>query len=135
MPVYVPGKIADGSLFCTAGNCEDGLPGDGAYPRHYHIQDQNGHWHPAYVLTLVKNQLLGQFYSVQGLAWQSPPILSGPHQTQMVNGKQLLIYNNGHKVTLVAWHGPHALYWVENTLTDDLSQAQMVAIAASLTPA
>jgi hypothetical protein len=38
-------------------------------------------------------------------------------------------------MNLVAWHGPHGLYWVANTLTDDLSNAQMVAIAASLTPA
>jgi hypothetical protein len=135
MPVYVPSKLALATLYCTAGHCEDGPAGDNSYPRPYRLLDTSGHWHPAYTLTLVKNQILGQFYSVQGMTWQNPPILNGPHKTQMVAGKQLLEYFNGGKMNLVAWHGPHGLYWVANTLTDDLSNAQMVAIAASLTPA
>ena len=51
----------------------------------------------------------------------------------MVNGKQLLLYSNGGKLSLVAWRTPQGVYWVSNTLTDDISNRQMVAIAASLT--
>ena len=35
----------------------------------------------------------------------------------------------------VAWRTARAVYWVSNTLTDALSAARMVAIAASFTAA
>jgi LCP family protein required for cell wall assembly len=133
MPVYVPASLAAGSHYCAAGLCNEG-PVQNSYPRRYRIQDRNGHWHAAYRLTVVLNALLGQYYGVQGTTWADPPILSGTHQTRSVNGKQLLVYFNGSKATLVAWHRPGGgLYWIENTLTDDLTNAQMVAIAGSLT--
>jgi hypothetical protein len=132
MPVYFPRVIAVGSRYCVGGTCEDG-PIQDSYPRAYRIQDQHGHWHAAYRITLVLNQLLGQFYGIQGTTWQSPPILNGPHQMRMVAGKQLQLYFNGSKLVLVAWHAAGSLYWVSNTLTSDLSNSQMVAIAASLT--
>ena len=50
----------------------------------------------------------------------------------MVNGKQLLLYANGSKLSLVAWRTPQGVYWVSNTLTDDINNRQLVAIAASL---
>jgi hypothetical protein len=33
----------------------------------------------------------------------------------------------------VAWHTRQGVYWISNTLTDNLTNQQMVAIAASLT--
>jgi hypothetical protein len=51
----------------------------------------------------------------------------------MVNGKQLLIYTNGGKVSVVGWRTAWGVYWVSNTLTDTLSPRQMIGIAASLT--
>jgi hypothetical protein len=86
-------------------------------------------------MTLVMNPALGQYYGVQATAWQTPPILNSPSEVRTVAGKQLLLYFNGHKLSLVAWRTPHAVYWVSNTLTDDLSNQQMVTIAASLTRA
>ena len=53
----------------------------------------------------------------------------------MVAGKRLELFYDGHKLTVVAWRTSHAVYWVSNTLTDDLSNAQMLGIAASLTRA
>jgi len=132
MPIYYPAKIANGSQYCVNGMCDSG-PVEDSYPRAYRIQDERGHWHAAYRMTLVLNSLLGQYYGIQGMTWQNPPILNGPHQTQTVAGKQLLEYFNGPKMVLVAWRTPTGLYWVSNTLTSDLSNAQMVAIAASLT--
>ena len=34
---------------------------------------------------------------------------------------------------LVAWRTPHGVYWISNTLTDQLKPQQMVGIAASFT--
>jgi polyisoprenyl-teichoic acid--peptidoglycan teichoic acid transferase len=84
-------------------------------------------------MTLALNPVLGQYYAIQGTAWKNPPILNSPTQTRTVGGKQLLEYFNGHKLGLVAWRSPQGVYWISNTLTDDLSTQQMVGIAASLT--
>jgi LCP family protein required for cell wall assembly len=134
IPVYYPRVIAAGSQYCTNSTCTIG-PVANSYPRAYTIPDQGGHRHPAYRITLVVNPALGQYYGVQGTTWPNPPILNGTHQTKTVKGRQLQIYFNGHKPTLVAWRTPSGVYWISNTLTDDLSISQLTAIAASLTRA
>ncbi len=141
MPVYYPKLItsAAGSGYCTSltANCDDGDEPEtayvGSYPRGYHIRDQQGHLHPAYRMTLVLNSLLGEYYGVQGTTWQSPPLLGSPSGTRIVNGRKLFLYAQGGSLTNVAWHTPQGVYWISNTLTTDITNAQMVAIAASLT--
>ncbi len=132
MPVYFPRVIAAGSRYCTNATCTIG-PIANSYPRAYQVRDQRKHLHSAYRMTLVLNPALGQYYGVQGTSWRNPPILGGSHQTRTVNGKRLQLYTDGGKLTLVAWRTPNDTYWISNTLTSDLSDAQMVAIAASLT--
>jgi polyisoprenyl-teichoic acid--peptidoglycan teichoic acid transferase len=144
LPVYYPRLIQAGSQYCTAGNTQCPM-GDGnsaaadgvssGYPRAYLIHDQEGDAHAAYRMTLVINSLLGEYYGVQGTTWQNPPILNSPTETRVVGGKTLLLYANGGKISLVAWRTPQAVYWISNTLTNDISNQQMVAIAGSLTPA
>ncbi|HUZ30127.1 MAG TPA: LCP family protein [Solirubrobacteraceae bacterium] len=136
MPVYYPRVLASGSSYCSgaSGNCPTEIPSSESYPRAYQIRDINGTMHPAYHMTLELNPNLGQYYGVQGTTWTDPPILKGTKQTGTVGGKQLLEYFNGHKLSLVAWRTPGAVYWISNTLTDDLTNRQMVAIAASLSP-
>ncbi len=132
MPVYYPRVIAEGSQYCTDSTCTIG-PIANSYPRAYTIPDQGGHRHAAYRITLVMNPALGQYYGVQGTTWLNPPILNGTHQTKTVKGRPLEIYFNGHKPTLVAWRTSAGVYWISNTLTDDLSTSQLTGIAASLT--
>jgi LCP family protein required for cell wall assembly len=135
-PVYYPNSIAAGSEYCTITNglcpLEQGA-GTGFYPRAYEIHDGNGNAHSSYRMTLVINAMTGQYYGVQGTTWLNPPILNNPSATRMVAGKQLLLYENGGKLSIVAWRTPQAVYWISNTLTDNLPNQQMVAIAASLT--
>jgi LCP family protein required for cell wall assembly len=135
MPVYYPRVIATGSSYCSdlASNCyvESGA-GSGFYPRAYTFR-QDRHRYSAYRMTIELNPLLGEYYGIQGMTWQNPPILGSPSFTRMVNGKQLLIYTNGGKVSVVGWRTAWGVYWVSNTLTDTLSPRQMIGIAASLT--
>jgi polyisoprenyl-teichoic acid--peptidoglycan teichoic acid transferase len=142
MPVYVPRLILSSAQYCTPNNpsctvevgqttAEAGVPG--GYPRSYLVRDPSGARHAAYRLTLVENPVLGQYFGVQGTTWQNPPILNHPSQTKLVDGKQLLLYANGSRISLVAWRTPQAVYWVSNTLNDAIGNRQMVAIAASLT--
>jgi hypothetical protein len=86
-------------------------------------------------MTLVMDPYLGQYYGIQGMQWQNPPLLGSPSFTRTVNGKRLEVFTGGGKVTQVAWHTPQGVYWVSNTLTNSLSARQMIDIAASLTRA
>jgi LCP family protein required for cell wall assembly len=141
MAVYYPRMIDGDSEYCTdlTQDCYD-YPNpasvyDGSYPRGYVLHDQGGVRHLAYRMTLVINPALGEYYGVQGTTWRDPPILSNPEQTRTVDGKRLLIFVNGHHITLVGWRTPQAAYWISNTLTNNLSNAAMIDIAASLTEA
>jgi polyisoprenyl-teichoic acid--peptidoglycan teichoic acid transferase len=138
MPVYYPRLIKAGSEYCAslAGNC---VPGSEptveyahSYPREYLIRDTRGRAHAAYRMTLVLNSQLGQYYGVQGTTWTTPPLLRSPSGTRDVNGKHLLLYANGGRLTQVAWHNGPDVYWISNTLTSDIPNPQMVGIAASL---
>jgi polyisoprenyl-teichoic acid--peptidoglycan teichoic acid transferase len=139
MPVYYPKLIMAQSQYCTvaSANCDDGAEPetayDGSYPRAYQIRDQDGHLHAAYRMTIDLNSLLGEYYGVQGTTWQIPPLLGSPSGTKVVNGRKLFLYAQGGSITNVAWHTPQGVYWISNTLTNNISNTQMVAIASSFT--
>ena len=137
IPIYYPKLIQSSSRYCSnaAYVCPLQTASPGSYPRAYLLHDRQGVAHYAYRMTVVMNPALGQYYGVQGTTWLNPPILSSPSGTKTVNGKQLLLFTNGSKLSVVAWKTPQAVYWISNTLTDDLTNQQMVAIAASLTKA
>jgi len=144
IPIYYPKLIVNGAQYCTPnnGNCpmgdgnaaaQDGIVA--GYPRAYLLHDRTGVAHYSYYMTIEINSLLGEYYGVQGTTWQNPPILNDPTETKTVNGKQLELYANGGKLSLVAWHTAQGVYWISNTLTDSIGNRQMVAMAASLTRA
>ena len=134
-PVLYPSLIAAGSGYCSAlsGDCGQTSPHmyKGAYPRRYDIK-ADGRTYPAYRMTLAIRPALGEYYGVQGTTWMNPPILDNPTRTQVVNGKKLLEFFNGQKLTVVAWKTANAVYWISNTLTNNLTDAQLVGIASSL---
>jgi LCP family protein required for cell wall assembly len=138
LPVYYPLEIQADSEYCSSvtGNCNE-FPNPaseyiGAYPREYKIHGMGHGSYPSYRMTLVINAALGEYYGVQGTTWRDPPILKNPTQTQELDGKKLLEYFNGSKLSLVAWKTSKAVYWISNTLTDTIPNHQMEAIAASL---
>jgi polyisoprenyl-teichoic acid--peptidoglycan teichoic acid transferase len=134
LPIYVPRAIASGSRYCTNATCAIG-PGANSYPRSYTLHDQRHKPFAAYRMTLAINPLLGQYYGVQGTSWRTPPILNDPTVTRTIAGKQLMLYFNGRKLTVAAWRTSRGVYWISNTLTDTLSNKQMLGIAGSLTRA
>ena len=143
MPVLYPKLIvagyAAGYCFSTTGNCDDGSEPASeylhSYPREYVIHDRGNKPHAAYVMTLVVNAALGQYYTVQGTTWGDPPIFNSPKKVVTIEGKKLFEYLDGGAIALVAYHTPHGVYWISNTLANSIPNFQMVAMAASLTPA
>ena len=139
MPVYYPKLIKSGSEYCVslAANCigyaQPSAEYAHSYPREYAIRDQQGRAHVAYRMTLVLNSQLGEYYGVQGTTWTNPPLLRSPSGTRDVNGKHLLLFANGGRLTQVAWRNGPDVYWISNTLTSTIPNPQMVGMAASLT--
>ena len=118
-PFYFPDVRVTGSAYA------------GTEPRLYTIRDEKGKRHDAYRLVL-RAPGIGEYYGVQGLTWRTPPILDNPDRTIERNGRQLQLYYDGSKLRLVAWKTKRGVYWVSNTLTQKLGEAQMLEIASTL---
>ncbi len=101
--------------------------------RTYANRDQQGNVHTAYVI-VVSRGIAGQYYDVQGMGWTTAPMFDKPDQTVTVAGRTYSIYFEGSNVKMVAWYENGAVYWVRNTLTDDVSNATMLALAEETQP-
>jgi hypothetical protein len=101
-------------------------------PRVYSLRDRAGKAHRAYRLVIVQNELEGQYYGIQGMTWTKPPLLAHPTGVRRVNGRKLLLFQDGSKLRFVAWKRKDAVYWVSNSLSLGLTNDQMIGIAASL---
>ena len=99
----------------------------------YAIRDQRGHIHPIYVVVIDRGEL-GQFYDVQGTNWNDPPLLSDPGQTVHVGSRTYELFYAGEQIRVIAWHEAGAVYWIENTLTENVSPRAMLAMAEQTLP-
>jgi hypothetical protein len=88
----------------------------------------------AYRIVGVVNAMLGQYYGVQGTTWQGAPILANASEKRVIAGKRLELHFDGRKLRLVAWRTAHGVYWISNTLSLDLTNQQMLGLAATLSP-
>jgi LCP family protein required for cell wall assembly len=100
-------------------------------PRIYKLKDETGKKREAYRLVL-RAPGVGAYYGIQGMGWKAPPILDNPDRVVNRDGRRLRLYYDGRKLRIVAWRTRKGVYWVSNTLTQELSNAEMVDIAASL---
>jgi polyisoprenyl-teichoic acid--peptidoglycan teichoic acid transferase len=101
--------------------------------RAYTLPDEHNTPHQAYVISIARG-LLGQYYGIEGTNWMSPPILAGAHQTKHIAGRTYSLYVDGSHLRIVSWQTSQAVYWVNNTLLDSLTNQQMLAIAQSTQP-
>jgi LCP family protein required for cell wall assembly len=119
LPVYFPKAIV-----ARGGYVKDS-------PRSYDIFDRNKNKYRAYRIVLSQGDN-GQYYGVQGTTWKAPPILDNPTDEVRMRKRTYQRYFDGHKMRLIAWKTPRAVYWVSNTLSKALTNAQMMDIARSL---
>jgi polyisoprenyl-teichoic acid--peptidoglycan teichoic acid transferase len=101
-------------------------------PRVYDIYDRHHKRYRAYRI-VVNTGLDGQYYGIQGMSWKSPPILDDPSDEISMRGRKYQLFYDGNRLRLVAWRTPRAVYWVSNSLSETLTNKQMLAIARSLT--
>lgn len=100
-------------------------------PRMYDIYDRSKHKYRAYRIVLSQGDN-GQYYGVQGMTWKAPPILDNPTDEVRMRKRTYRRYFDGRRIRLIAWETPNAVYWVSNTLSHSLTNAQMMDIARSL---
>ncbi|MGH2862716.1 MAG: LCP family protein [Solirubrobacteraceae bacterium] len=147
LAVYYPEYIPEGYAYCFSitGNCNVNYESASAYadsyPRAYKIDGTDGKRYPSYVMSLNQSASVGVYATVQGTTWPGagheagPPLLRSPSGYKIVNHKLLDLYSQGGHLTVVAWKTGKAVYWISNTLENNIPNDQMVAMAASLTRA
>src|SRR3954447_10863149 len=125
-PVYWP------KLTLNTGRYSDNPTKDNPMqPRAYTITDRNGNHYRAYRITVDAGGF-GQYYGIQGTKWTSPPVLDNPDDHINMRGRKYDLFYDGHKLRIVSWRSGQASYWVSNTLSEALSNKQMLGIARSL---
>jgi LCP family protein required for cell wall assembly len=101
--------------------------------RRYDIRAPGGQLYPAYVIVIDQGEL-GQYYDIQGSTWTSSPLLSSPNQEIHVGSRTYSLFYDGEHLKTIAWREGDAAYWVQNTLTNNVSPQQMLAIAQQTLP-
>ncbi len=120
LPVYFPkARLSKGNYVKTSS------------PRSYEIFDRNKNRYRAYRIVLSHGEN-GQYYGIQGTTWKAAPILDNPTDEVRMRKRIYKRYFDGRKIRLIAWETPKAVYWVSNTLSQRLSNKQMMGIARSL---
>jgi LCP family protein required for cell wall assembly len=102
-------------------------------PRYYKIpvgKKKDRKWYPAYRM-VVKRDLLGEFYGIQGTTWKDAPIFRDASETREIDGREYELHFDGDRLRMVAWEQGRAKYYVQNTLLQSLTEKQMLAIAKS----
>jgi polyisoprenyl-teichoic acid--peptidoglycan teichoic acid transferase len=101
--------------------------------RRYDIRGPGRELYPTYVIVVDKGEL-GQYYDIQGSVWADSPLLSDPTQEIHVGPHTYSLFYDGEHLKTIAWREGSGAYWVENTLTNNLSPQQMLAIAEQTQP-
>jgi hypothetical protein len=118
LPVLYPTRRLQGSVYAGPPRVYSGRTPDKQHFLAYRMVLQTGH--------------IGEYYGLQGLTWQHPPILEGVTESRRIGGREYDLAYDGDRLRLVAWHTKKAVYWISNTLLLSLDEKQMLAIARSV---
>jgi hypothetical protein len=72
---------------------------------------------------------LGEHYGIQTTDWTDPPALAAPDAERRLGDRTFELFYDGRRLRRVALRTEAGSWWVSNTLTLALSNAQMLAIA------
>jgi LCP family protein required for cell wall assembly len=107
-------------------------PGEQQTVRAYALKDQQGNLHHAYIVVWQQNSI-GGYYDFEGSDWLNPPLFAHAH-TQVLDGRSYELIDDGSHIHVIGWRSGRVLYWFTNTLLEELSNAQMLALAKSAQP-
>jgi polyisoprenyl-teichoic acid--peptidoglycan teichoic acid transferase len=97
--------------------------------RSYALRNVQGELKHAYVVVWQQN-LQGSYYDFEGTDWLSPPLFKNA-RTEKLGSRTYKLVDDGSHIHVIGWRSGNVLYWLTNTLLEDLSNAQMLAVAKS----
>ncbi len=100
--------------------------------RAYRLTDTKGRHSAAAVV--VARTPGGGSWSIQTMRWLTPPAIENPNGKRMINGTEYLLFYQGDRLHMVAWKRNKTLYWVLNTLKNELTDDTMMNLAKSFKP-
>jgi polyisoprenyl-teichoic acid--peptidoglycan teichoic acid transferase len=124
LPVLYPTVLASGSDFAQkpraykVNGTGDGAPGPGERAAYKWVFSLPGP---------------GQYYGFEATRWGDAPILQNPDDVRTIGGRTYDLFYDGGRLRLVAWEEDDVDYWISNTLTESLTNQQMIEIARGMT--
>ena len=82
---------------------------------------------------VVWRQNIGGYYDFEGTDWLNPPLFAHA-RVQTIDGRSYEFIDDGSHIHVIGWRSGGVLYWLTNTLLEELSNAQMLALAKSAQP-
>jgi LCP family protein required for cell wall assembly len=119
--LHVPFRVLYPSLQTGAGVQQTVRP--------YFLRNVQGELKHAYVAVWRQN-MQGGYYDFEGTDWLSPPLFKNA-RTEKIGSRTYKLVDDGSHIHVIGWRSGNVLYWVTNTLLEELSNAQMLAIAKS----
>jgi LCP family protein required for cell wall assembly len=83
-----------------------------------------------YRITWADGAAVGAYYGIDGLDWTHPPLFDNA-LTRSIDGRTYMFVFNGKHDQDIGWIQGKDIYWVSNTLFDNLTNAQMLGMAES----
>ena len=77
---------------------------------------------------------MGDYWDIQAMRWMDPPAIQNPNSTQVIAGQKYMRFYQADHLHMVAWKRHRTLYWVLNTLDNQLSNDLMMGLATSFKP-
>jgi LCP family protein required for cell wall assembly len=99
--------------------------------RAYTIASGHGNRAAVCVVGATTNQ---GYWHIEETTWTDPPMLSDPNDVRTINGRGYMLFYQGQNLHRVAFKANGCLYWVTNSLDDQLSNQLMLALATSMVP-
>lgn len=82
----------------------------------------------------VGSTVAGGYWHVQATSWDDPPILSDPNEVRTIKGREYSLFYQNDRLHRVAWRQNGTVYWLANTLDDQISNKVMLELARSFKP-
>jgi polyisoprenyl-teichoic acid--peptidoglycan teichoic acid transferase len=123
LPVFYPTRIAAKPLTAITDESRGG----------FQVPDPDGKIYRAYKFVVSYNDpdCCTAYYGVSGTDWKDPPILNNPNEVREIDGREYMLFYDQDRLRVVGWKTSKGSYWVSNTLTHELSEGEMLAVATS----
>jgi LCP family protein required for cell wall assembly len=139
-PILYPTVAQNASTFCPWVPVPSGpgvltCEGTSSSPtRIYGIGAAGRGWNSTYAVFHIAANTGDAYWGIEETRYTDAPLLATPNATRRLDGRNYLFFFNGNHIQTIAFIQNGAAYWVQNSLLDDLTNPEMVAIARSLKP-